>query len=573
MLTALLVVALAQAPALGKVQRKPNVAFRMLPGGGGSLDCAGQVQGSWGETITFTRATDQACTKGDGTLVTMASGSPAVEPAGYLSEQASTNLALRSQAFDNATWTKVGAGSSAAPTVTADSADCGNAPDGTQTAEKVVFAAIDADANTDATVLRQGITYTAAAYSHSFYLKTIAGTAVLYVGASGANFETKASITTTWQRFASENKTMTAAARNLDVGLNSFETNQLADLPQPEQTVCLWQAQSELLSHASSPIVTAGTTVTRNVTVATVPKPATIAVNYLLQSEDISTSWTCNAGVCSQTLNGWDFGSGATGDEIIDNDATNAEDRHQTFSTTGQGNFTCSAYMQAGTAGTTTDIGMIRLVSVGGVGSQTCLFTGLTSTTERKSCTVNITAAGTGVLCRVGQTTDGTVTGSVRVGGVQLNTGSAPEAYVATTTTTKTQGEGCAHVCVTPHWTGNNPYSAASALINARDDNTARLGFVVLANDQYGVRHGATDVVVAAGFTAGVTKCYRTQWSASAGTVVVRNLASGASASGAFTSFAAFSPKIYIGSAASTLSTPSARLSDIRLGASFGACQ
>jgi hypothetical protein len=75
---------------------------------------------------SFTRATTATATDQSGNVSSVASGAPRVTTAGYLSEEARTNLALQSQAFDNAAWTKSGV------TVTANAT---TAPDGTATGD------------------------------------------------------------------------------------------------------------------------------------------------------------------------------------------------------------------------------------------------------------------------------------------------------------------------------------------------------------------------------------------------------------------------------------------------------
>jgi hypothetical protein len=85
---------------------------------------------------TFTRATTASYFNSAGVLSTASSGSARFDydpvtgsPLGYLSEMASTNLCIRSQELDNASWGKTRA------TVTADAVA---SPDGTTNADKIV---------------------------------------------------------------------------------------------------------------------------------------------------------------------------------------------------------------------------------------------------------------------------------------------------------------------------------------------------------------------------------------------------------------------------------------------------
>ena len=77
---------------------------------------------------TFTRASTGYAETAAGLLTSFASGSPRITDKGLLVEEARTNLLLRSQEFDNASWGKTNT------TVTANAIA---APDGTLTADKV----------------------------------------------------------------------------------------------------------------------------------------------------------------------------------------------------------------------------------------------------------------------------------------------------------------------------------------------------------------------------------------------------------------------------------------------------
>ena len=99
-------------------------------------------------------------------------------PFGYFSEGSRTNLALQSQTFDNASWLKQ-AITVALPVVTADQT---TAPDGTTTADKIVFPAVSGAGA--ASIAGQLITLTAAAYNWSVWLKGNAGGEQLYIMAT-----------------------------------------------------------------------------------------------------------------------------------------------------------------------------------------------------------------------------------------------------------------------------------------------------------------------------------------------------------------------------------------------------
>jgi hypothetical protein len=100
---------------------------------------------------SFTRASGGYAENVDGSLTYFASGIPRITNKGYLSEEARTNLVLQSQAFDNASWNKVGI------TATADQA---SAPDGTTTADLLTNTAAASYLNQSPATLTGGTNYT-----------------------------------------------------------------------------------------------------------------------------------------------------------------------------------------------------------------------------------------------------------------------------------------------------------------------------------------------------------------------------------------------------------------------------
>jgi hypothetical protein len=107
---------------------------------------------------SFTRASDGYYTNSDGTLTLFGSGALRRGDRGVLIEGARTNLLLRSQEFDNASWTKNRA------TVTANAT---TAPDGTLTADKLV------EDNTASNTHRtfQNVSTTGQAYAFTVFAK------------------------------------------------------------------------------------------------------------------------------------------------------------------------------------------------------------------------------------------------------------------------------------------------------------------------------------------------------------------------------------------------------------------
>ena len=82
------------------------------------------------DSLTLTRASSKTFIKDSGALETVTSGNAAFTGSGVLIEPSHTNKLTYSQQFDNAAWTKDGAGCSV-------TANAGTAPDGTTTADQV----------------------------------------------------------------------------------------------------------------------------------------------------------------------------------------------------------------------------------------------------------------------------------------------------------------------------------------------------------------------------------------------------------------------------------------------------
>lgn len=194
---------------------------------------------------------------------------PAAELLGYLAEGARTNLLLRSQEFDDASWTKYGA------TVTADAVV---APDGAATAEKLIESAAN-----DFHYVLQNPTYTSASYTASIYAKAAERSWVyFYTSANGgvgrrAFFNLGTGTTGTvdsaftasieplpngWYRCRITFTSTVAAPSEFLVGVSSGDstTTYTGD---GTSGLYLWHAQLEQADFASTPIFTTAAAVTR----------------------------------------------------------------------------------------------------------------------------------------------------------------------------------------------------------------------------------------------------------------------------------------------------------------------
>lgn len=243
---------------------------------------ANDYSGAPSGKLTTTRASSATYWNSSGVLTLASSNelrrdfdprlSSTVERCGYLIEEARTNLALRSEAFDNASWTKT------ETTVTADQAV---APDGLSTADLVV-----PSTNSTAHAVGQAITHTVASYSFSVFVKsagyskvglrentTIGAYASFNLSGAGSVISSTAASSSIqlvgngWYR-VSITYTGSVAAETmrvyvLDAAYTSGVINSYNYVGDGTSGIYLWGAQDELGSFASSYIPTTTASVTR----------------------------------------------------------------------------------------------------------------------------------------------------------------------------------------------------------------------------------------------------------------------------------------------------------------------
>jgi hypothetical protein len=131
--------------------------------------------------LTFTRSNDTATRVASNGLI----------------ERVRTNTILQSQTFENASWSKVSVGTGVAPVVTANA---GAAPDGTTTADRIVFDTGAGTTSSDRSIFRQTISATTSR-TGSFYIKSNTGSSQSVGFHDGAQ-TTIVTVTTSWQRFS-----------------------------------------------------------------------------------------------------------------------------------------------------------------------------------------------------------------------------------------------------------------------------------------------------------------------------------------------------------------------------------
>lgn len=173
-----------------------------------------------------------------------------------LYEAAATNLALWSSAFDSVTWGKASAGAGSVPTVTANA---GTAPDGTATADRIVFATPGAG---DRSYVEQSsiATTAAASYTASWWVKADGagdvGKILVFRSVAGSAY-TSVTLTADWQR-VSATEVASGTSSTMSLGLRpSFGSSS------GTVTALVWGAQIEAGTAATSTIPTTSATVTR----------------------------------------------------------------------------------------------------------------------------------------------------------------------------------------------------------------------------------------------------------------------------------------------------------------------
>lgn len=270
---------IVSSPATSRSSAPSSAFFEFAPasGAGVGTECAcAAVTGAKGEAMTFTRASSGTCTKGanglrttviaDGDLVTCSTDQPRVMrdadgALAYLAESTRTNVALRSQEWDNAAWVKYRDGAAALPVVSA--VNSATAPDGTVTADT---ADIGATTGSQSSIIYQGVCTAGVQCAVSGYVRgpSGSGTTDICAGTSGAACAPCPWVSTSWtwcQRVG-----IVGGATSAYVGNATFYNGGTA---RAAQSVYLWQGQVEnSQSFPTSAIPTTGSSAARAVDVA-----------------------------------------------------------------------------------------------------------------------------------------------------------------------------------------------------------------------------------------------------------------------------------------------------------------
>jgi hypothetical protein len=197
--------------------------------------------------VTFSRPSIGTRVNAAGALVTEIANTARFD---YSTTSIRTNLLTYSNQLDQAAPVKDGTG--VGPVVTADNAV---APDGTMTADTVVFNKGSGETATDQSILNRSIpaTTTGAQYTFSLWLRSAAPTEI--VTRVGASSYTKLNVTNVWQRF-----TVTFAALAVN---NSISFGLRGTISTPgivTATVEAWGLQFET-GAVATPLITTGATI------------------------------------------------------------------------------------------------------------------------------------------------------------------------------------------------------------------------------------------------------------------------------------------------------------------------
>jgi hypothetical protein len=224
-----------------------------------------QLPESGAVDFDVTRATTAFRTNASGILESVASGVPRLDyPAAggcpsLLVEPAATNLLLRSEEFDNASWVAAIAGTGVNPIITANA---GVAPNGTSTADQIVFNSGGTTSGAQSFLTQTFTRIISTNYTSAIYLKGSVGGEQLVLRHAGASSYLLITLTNEWQRISRTELAPLGTTGVLEIGIRQGLGG--IGTINTTATIFAWGAQLEVGSVATSYIPTVAATATRN---------------------------------------------------------------------------------------------------------------------------------------------------------------------------------------------------------------------------------------------------------------------------------------------------------------------
>jgi hypothetical protein len=326
---------------------------------------------------------------------------------GLVLEGTATNLCLRSQDINNATWSK-----NNLTNITTTNL----APDGSSTA-------FQAESNAADSYITQTVAVTiGTTYTFSVWLRTTTGanTVNIYLSDGGSPISTACSVSTTWTRFSVTRSSVIATPVVVQIGGGTtWSTGEVLQI---------WGAQLEAGTAATSYIATTTASVTRNGELSGIVSPHNLALYSDTQTNAAwsVTGWTVAttpvAGPVSSLLNAYRINTTATaGNNIVQavQDPTGAALKTYTF----------SIWIRSQSTTTSVQIGLETQSGANIAGPTTV---NLTGSWQRFFITGTSLSTTTSLQIRI---SSANLAGQIDVYGAQVTQGYLPGRYVRTTDT------------------------------------------------------------------------------------------------------------------------------------------
>lgn len=257
------------------------------------------------------------------------------------------NLILYSQEFDNAAWVKTNGGVGSVPVVTPNTA---LAPDGTMTADTVVFTLNGGTASGDISQLQQATPFSVQGIS-SFWAMTTDGSSKVFTFVGPGGSSATITITGTYQRFFVKDAAAGASTMRLRLRGSASGEGTAASA-----SIYLWGAQLEAVTYQTTPAAYMPTTSAAYYGPRLVYDPVTLAslgilveearTNLCLQSQTFGTTWaTSNSTVSSNAATAPD--GTTTADKLIPNAAASNGQVYQAVTISNATAYNISLFVKA----------------------------------------------------------------------------------------------------------------------------------------------------------------------------------------------------------------------------------